>query len=61
MTYPISITNGIFQGDSLSPLIVCLALAPLSNLLNNTGMGYSVIDVFLKIMKNLKRKKEVLL
>ena len=37
MTNPIRIKNGIFQGDSLSPLIFCLALAPLSNLLNNTG------------------------
>ena len=44
MTNPTSIKNGIFQGDSLSPLIFCLALAPLSNLLNNTGMGYSVYN-----------------
>ena len=44
MTNPISIKNGIFQGDSLSPLIFCLALAPLSNLLNNTGMGYNVYN-----------------
>ena len=41
-TNPIKIKNGIFQGDSLSPLLFCLALAPLSNLLNNTKLGYDV-------------------
>ena len=30
---------GIFQGDSFSPLLFCLALVPLSHLLNNTGYG----------------------
>ena len=34
---PIDITCGIFQGDSLSPLLFCLALFPLSLELNNTG------------------------
>ena len=37
---PININCGIFQGDSFSPLLFCLALAPLSNLLNNSGYGY---------------------
>ena len=32
VTNPISIKNGIFQGDSLSPLLFCLALAPLYGL-----------------------------
>ena len=32
----------IFQGDSLSPLIFCLALAPLSTILNGTGYGYKI-------------------
>ena len=41
-TNPIRIKNGIFQGDSLSPLLFCLSLAPLSNLLNNTELGYDV-------------------
>ena len=41
-TNPIRVRNGIFQGDSLSPLLFCLALAPLSTLLNNTDMGYTV-------------------
>ena len=33
---------GIFQGDSLSPLLFCLSLVPLSHLLNNTGYGYKI-------------------
>ena len=38
----IEIKSGIFQGDSLSPLLFCLALAPLSNLLNDTNCGYDI-------------------
>ena len=38
----INIDSGIFQGDSLSPLLFCLALAPLSMLLNNTKEGYEI-------------------
>ena len=38
----IDIKCGIFQGDSLSPLIFCLALAPLSTILNGTGYGYKI-------------------
>ena len=38
---PIEIKSGIYPGDSLSPLIFCLALAPLSSLLNKTGYGYN--------------------
>ena len=41
-TNPIRIKNGIFQGDSLSPLLFCLSLAPLSNQLNNTELGYDI-------------------
>ena len=37
---PINIKSGIFQGDSLSPLLFCLALAPLSTLLNRSNYGY---------------------
>ena len=33
---------GIFQGDSFSPLLFCLALVPLSHLINNTGYGYKM-------------------
>ena len=36
----INIKRGIFQGDSLSPLLFCLALVPLSSQLNETGYGY---------------------
>ena len=39
---PIDVKCGIFQGDSLSPLIFCLALAPLSQILNDTGYGYKI-------------------
>ena len=41
-TNPIRIKNGIFKGDTLSPLLFCLSLAPLSNLLNNTKLGYAI-------------------
>ena len=34
---PIEIKSGIYQGDSLSPLVFCLALAPLSSLRNKSG------------------------
>lgn len=36
----INIRKGIFQGDSLSPLWFCLALNPLSHLLNQCKSGY---------------------
>ncbi|KAL0810285.1 hypothetical protein ABMA28_010444 [Loxostege sticticalis] len=39
-TESIKIKRGIFQGDSLSPLWFCLALNPLSNILNNSDAGY---------------------
>ena len=38
----IQINCGIFQGDSISPLLFCLALIPLSQLLNDTGYGYRI-------------------
>ena len=34
------IRRGIFQGDSLSPLLFCMAVNPLSEELNRTGYGY---------------------
>ena len=37
-----NIKCGIFQGDSLSPLLFCIALIPLSSLLNATGYGYKI-------------------
>lgn len=41
-TDDISIRRGIFQGDSLSALWFCLALNPLSFILNNTTYGYTI-------------------
>ena len=38
---PIKTKSGIYQGDSLSPLVFCLAIAPLSSLLNKSGYGYN--------------------
>ena len=40
----INIKCGIFQGDSLSPLLFCLALVPLSYELNNIGYGYNIYE-----------------
>ena len=42
VTDPIRIKRGIFQGHSLSPLLFCMSLAPLSNLLNATEYGYDM-------------------
>ena len=39
---PIQIRGGIFQGDSLSPLLFCIALIPLTNALNRADCGYQV-------------------
>ena len=38
---PIEIKSGVYQGESLSPLIFCLPLASLSSLLNKFGYGYN--------------------
>jgi hypothetical protein len=39
---PIQIKRGIYQGDSLSALWFCLAINPLTNLLNSTGYGFNI-------------------
>ena len=39
---PTQIRRGIFQGDSLSPLLFCIALIPLTNELNRAHCGYQV-------------------
>ena len=40
----INIKCGMFRADSLSPLLFCLALVPLSYELNNTGYGYNIYE-----------------
>ena len=40
----INIKSGIFQGDALSPILFCLALFPLSSLLNESQSGYKIFD-----------------
>ena len=40
----ININSGIFQGDSLSPILFCVTLVPHSKLLNNTGYDYKIYD-----------------
>jgi len=42
MSDPIRIQRGIYQGDSLGPLWFCLALNPLSYLLNRTKYGFGI-------------------
>ena len=41
-TGPIRIKRGIFQGDSLSPLLFTMSLNPLSHELQKTGYGYQL-------------------
>ena len=41
----ININSGIFQRDSLSPILFCVTLIPLSKLLNNTGYGYKISSI----------------
>ena len=42
MSDNINIKRGIFQGDSLSPLLFCISLVPLLLLLNSSGYGYKI-------------------
>lgn len=41
-TEAIKINRGIFQGDAFSPMWFCLALNPLSKLLNSAKVGYKI-------------------
>ena len=43
-TDPIKIKRGIFQGDSFSPLLLCLALVPLTSELAATRYGYKTTN-----------------
>ena len=38
----VHINRGIFQGDSLSPLLFIMCLTPLSDILNCTGKGFHI-------------------
>ena len=38
---PTEIKSSIYQGDSLSPLVFCLAVGLLSSLLNKSAYGYN--------------------
>jgi hypothetical protein len=42
---PIQIRRGIFQGDSLAPLLFCIALIPLTHELNRADCGYQVPEL----------------
>ena len=46
---PIRIRREIFQGDSLSPSLFCIALIPLTNELNRADCGYQVHGTETKI------------
>ena len=39
-----NINSGIFQGDSLSLILLCVVLISLSKLPYNTGYGYKIYD-----------------
>lgn len=39
-TAPVHIRRGIFQGDTLSPLLFCLAIAPISTELDRLAVGF---------------------
>ena len=38
----ITFMRGIFQGDTFSPLIFCLCLAPITNILKRKDIGYKI-------------------
>ena len=46
---PIQIRRGIFGGESLSPLLVCIVLIPLTNERNGAECGYQVHETVRKI------------
>ena len=71
MTETIAIKRGIFQGDSLSTLLFCIALFPFSQLLNHQQFGHNIglqrithllyMDDLKLFMKNKDQMKEALM
>ena len=60
----VNIRRGIFQGDSLSPILFVMALIPWSTVLNKTKVGYGLVNNRGKInhllyMDDLKLRKEL--
>jgi hypothetical protein len=51
----IQIRRGIFQGDSLSPMLFCIAITPLTSELNRTECGYRIYGTDRKISHLLYR------
>lgn len=43
-TDEIRIETGIFQGDAFSPLLFCLAINPISNILNRAKLGFKTLS-----------------
>ena len=56
----IQIKCGIFQADALSPLLFCVALNPLSSIIEQTSYGYTLTSGHLLYMDDLRlyTKKE---
>jgi hypothetical protein len=61
----ITVTTTVFQGDSLSPLLFCIALVPVTNELNKSKCGYQVYGterkiIYMDYLKLIGRSEEEL-
>ena len=52
-TENINIRKGVFQGDSLSPLLFCMSLLPIIHILNQTNIGVKILTRNRKIINHL--------